>query len=237
MGVKEFWKKMKWWKKIALLIALIVVVFVLTVLIIFPISCSDTDTYLGNEIEKANYCNTKEDCIEIYNPRGCTTYINKNKVNKIRLLDTLYFFKVIMFKCPITLLECMPCFDAECKNSKCQSVCLQDICDKEVKFIVKSVCKFESDYKIFISNDANVDIVGWKIRLYQTVEKEDGINSDEGIQAFGTRQITVTPQTVTEVRKVEAFPLIRVADTDFICAQNIDSYGDFSGSPITEECT
>lgn len=124
---------------------------------------------------------------------------------------------------------------------------VQVICATDVVFDVKSVC-YEDEavkcdplttdcYKILIQNDGKESIKKWKIRIYEDETKVDPLDSSVGIPAFGLAQIPVKPTTVTNVRKVEAIPIIQRAGADVVCSQNVDAFGDTSGEPIVTPCT
>lgn len=240
MSLKEFWKKMNWQKKI-ILIVLIVLILALVSFIIFPITCSGIDTFFRNEVEKANYCNTKEDCIEVHNILGCTTYVNKYGASKINLLDTLYIFKNGISNCDIPFLECSPCFGAECKNNKCQPICLLDICDNEVKFTIKDACidrkVSDSAVKIVISNDGHRDIESLKISVFSAV---DNAKTKE---AFTSRipALSIKSETVDagipEAKMIGAIPNIIIDGNPLMTCQltNIPEFGDVTGD-VLDSC-
>lgn len=119
-----------------------------------------------------------------------------------------------------------------CENNRCRLF----MCAIDVVFNVESVCKSGNDYKVLIKNDGKKGIISWEVRLWQTAKKVERTYSSTPIKAGESAQITVTPENVTEVRMVEAIPIIKIADKEITCAQTIESYGNLEGAPITEEC-
>lgn len=105
-------------------------------------------------------------------------------------------------------------------------------CATDVVFDIKSVCKSGSDYKISIQNNGKEGIAKWKVRFYQDESKVESTDSSTFINAFDISDIIVTPPTITEVRKIELIPIIRIAGTDVVCAQNIAVYSPLTGEPI-----
>jgi hypothetical protein len=99
-----------------------IVIFVLLVSVIILGGCSQNwpsqdKSYIVKEIEKANYCTTKEDCVDVGRkcPFGCYIYVNKDEVGRIRsLLDS--YKSTCMF-------DCAYCPGVECKDKKCEPVC------------------------------------------------------------------------------------------------------------------
>ncbi|MEK6922171.1 MAG: hypothetical protein AABX08_00025 [Nanoarchaeota archaeon] len=79
------------------------------------------EDYIKNEIDKANYCNTKSDCVNIGNqcPFGCYIYVNKDQAERISgLIDD--YINAQEARCEY---GCLPCNDVICKNNKCEAVC------------------------------------------------------------------------------------------------------------------
>jgi hypothetical protein len=74
-------------------------------------------SYITKEIEKANYCETKEDCVDAGGkcPFGCYTYVNKGEVDRIKTLLDSYESTCIF--------DCAYCPYFECKNNKCEPIC------------------------------------------------------------------------------------------------------------------
>ena len=79
--------------------------------------CAKTEDYIKNEIEKANHCNTKQDCIDAGGkcPFGCYVYVNKNEVDRISNLISSYRSNCIY--------SCILCQDVACENNMCEPVC------------------------------------------------------------------------------------------------------------------
>lgn len=79
--------------------------------------CTANESNIRNQIQKANYCTTKDDCIDAGGkcPFGCYNYVNKNEFNRIqRLLDSF------SNEC---IYDCMMCPDVECVDNICEPVC------------------------------------------------------------------------------------------------------------------
>jgi hypothetical protein len=96
---------------------LAVVIIGVLLLIFLP---NTTEPYIKNQIEKANYCNVKEDCALAAAgkcPFGCYVYVNKDKADTITELIEAY---VPRNTCEYS---CLQCLDVECKDNKCEPVC------------------------------------------------------------------------------------------------------------------
>lgn len=73
------------------------------------------EKYIRNQIENANYCDTKDDCRRVNSkcPFDCYVSVNKNEVERINGLIKLY---------PRTCLySCGPLKEVNCTDNKCQS--------------------------------------------------------------------------------------------------------------------
>lgn len=94
-----------------------VIIFALLIFVLITLSCSKSESYIKSKIEEANYCNTKEDCVNVGNkcPFGCYVYVNKNEADKISNLVNSYKSNCIY--------ACIPCLDVECKNNRCEPIC------------------------------------------------------------------------------------------------------------------
>lgn len=123
---------------------------------------------------------------------------------------------------------------------------VQVICATDVIFDIKSVCKVDGalTYKVLIQNDGKENLKDWKIRLYKdenTVDSNPTITplptgSDKMLPAFGVKQYEITTD-LDSVSKIEAFPLIEKGGKSITCSQNVDAYGDASGSPIGSDAS
>ncbi|MGM0439305.1 MAG: hypothetical protein ACQEP3_02640 [Patescibacteria group bacterium] len=75
------------------------------------------EAYVSWKLEKANYCEVKEDCVNLGDkcPFGCYIYVNENEEKEMKkLLDSFES------KC---VYGCEQCLEVECASGKCQSVC------------------------------------------------------------------------------------------------------------------
>jgi len=80
-------------------------------------SCQSAENRIKEEIEKANYCNTKDDCVLAGSecPFGCYIYVNVDEAERItRIIDNFES------RC---IYSCISCPDVECSESKCVPVC------------------------------------------------------------------------------------------------------------------
>ena len=79
-------------------------------------SCSSEDS-IKREIDKANYCSTKDDCILVGGkcPFGCYIYANQAEASRIKNLVDGYESNCAYM--------CIECSGVECVNNKCQPVC------------------------------------------------------------------------------------------------------------------
>jgi len=110
--VKKLRKLMNKRKKI---IIIVIIIFILIILLI--ISYKTSESYIRKQIERANYCSTKDDCTLISGkcPFDCNIYINKNEVLEIQNLIK-FFDSYCMYKCMI-------CKEFDCVNNKCVQRC------------------------------------------------------------------------------------------------------------------
>jgi len=85
----------------------------LVFVLIFLFGCTQYQPFVENEIEKANYCEVKEDCaiIEGQCPFGCFIGVNKEKASSIQDLVDSYHSNCIY--------ECIGYEGVECENNKC----------------------------------------------------------------------------------------------------------------------
>ena len=114
---------------------------------------------------------------------------------------------------------------------------IQVVCATDVVFNVKSACWGDDEYNVVISNDGKTDIIKWRFRIYYS---DTNVTSSaeiiEPILKFGLQSIPIGDNNATMVqgaKKIEAIPIIKPSGTEITCAQNIDSYGDTTGSEIS----
>ena len=90
---------------------------ILTIVLVSLFGCSRSKVYIKNEIEKANYCDVKEDCVDAGGkcPFGCYVYVNKNEVHRIENLIASFRSDCIY--------DCISCRNVECINNTCEPVC------------------------------------------------------------------------------------------------------------------
>ncbi len=102
-------------KKIIIFSLIIAVILVIVLINLFGFSRSEI--YIKNEIEKANYCEVKKDCVNVNGkcPFGCYVYVNKNEAARIKSLIASFDSNCMH--------DCIHCPDVECKNNKCKPVC------------------------------------------------------------------------------------------------------------------
>ncbi|MFO7711306.1 MAG: hypothetical protein R6V53_06070 [Candidatus Woesearchaeota archaeon] len=81
------------------------------------VACDHSEDNIKKEIEKANYCETKDDCIDVGGkcPFGCYVYVNENEADRIKGLVDSYESDCVY--------GCMACFDVECRDNRCEPVC------------------------------------------------------------------------------------------------------------------
>jgi len=120
---------------------------------------------------------------------------------------------------------------------------IQVVCATDVVFDIKSVCATATSYKILIQNDGKESVTNWVIRFFRSenevvsVDTRD-LTGDFGVLAFGIKQLEITAPTTPvdykeKVTKVEVFPIIQKGGKDIVCSQNVDSYGESTGSAMT----
>lgn len=102
------------WILITILTAIIFCLFILIWSLPFL-----AEGYIKNQIEQANYCNKKDDCIRINNaicPFGCYIFVNKNEANRIKNLISFYN---LINRNPC-VYDCLFLKDYDCGDGKCQ---------------------------------------------------------------------------------------------------------------------
>ncbi len=102
------------------IIAVIVLAFVLAGQQKSPL----TEQQIKFEIEKANYCNAKEDCTPVSYacPFDCNIFVNKKEVSKIEtMLRTFVPTEQNLKRCSV-MGACISATDVECKNNKCEAI-------------------------------------------------------------------------------------------------------------------
>jgi hypothetical protein len=84
---------------------------ILSVSLMFILAHSEVGIQI--EINNANYCEIKEDCVKLEGkcPLGCSILVNKKEANKIKSLIDSYKETCIY--------DCMPLGGIKCENSKC----------------------------------------------------------------------------------------------------------------------
>ena len=98
------------------------IMFVLVIVLLLT-SCVSEET-VKKEIKKANYCETKADCVSLGSmcPFGCYIYVNSAEEDRVRgLMDS--YFKEQRLKGHECVYDCVRCMDVECVDSKCEPVC------------------------------------------------------------------------------------------------------------------
>lgn len=73
--------------------------------------------YVDWRLNEANYCEVKEDCINLGSkcPFGCYIYVNSEEEEKMNNLLNSFESKCIY--------GCEQCLDVECVSGECQPVC------------------------------------------------------------------------------------------------------------------
>lgn len=98
---------------------IIVTAALLIVLSIFILSSRSAiyEFYIESEIEKANYCETEDDCVDAGSkcPFGCYNYVNKAEAERISGLLGSFDSDCIY--------DCAFCADVRCVDHKCEPVC------------------------------------------------------------------------------------------------------------------
>ena len=69
--------------------------------------------YIYNEVNHANYCELKEDCVDAGGkcPFGCRILVNKNEADYVK--------KIISSYKSTCIYDCMPLGEIKCENSRC----------------------------------------------------------------------------------------------------------------------
>jgi len=115
----KIWKK--WWFWV------LIVFFLLISFVLFSPILSEK--YTRVQIEKANYCDVKEECVLLEGEClfGCGVFVNENEADKIKdLIDD--YDSNSQLHCGYM---CMPLFDVNCDKNKCVAVytCEGDYCE------------------------------------------------------------------------------------------------------------
>ena len=86
------------------------------ILFLVYINKPPSEDYIRNEIEKANYCSSKDDCVLAGSkcPFGCHIFVNKNEKDKISDLIEGY-----QGTC---LYACVELKDYNCIDKKCAAI-------------------------------------------------------------------------------------------------------------------
>jgi hypothetical protein len=95
---------------------LYIIIIILAVFITGFLFYIQSKYYIYNEINRANYCEVKEDCVNAGGkcPFGCRILVNKNEANYIKKIVSSYKEKCIY--------DCMPPGEIKCENNKCLEI-------------------------------------------------------------------------------------------------------------------
>lgn len=99
----------KWWFWVVLAIILILVIIQ-----------GPFHTYVSNQLERANYCDIKEDCVNIGSQCefGCDTLVNRNEEHNMKEIFKLY--KLVSKSCDSFCFDDTMRFkEKNCVNNKC----------------------------------------------------------------------------------------------------------------------
>lgn len=91
--------------------------YLLALAILLVASCASQEESIKREIESANFCETKEDCILVGSkcPFDCYIYSNAKEADRIKNLVDSYE--------SACAYSCIMCDDVACENGKCKPVC------------------------------------------------------------------------------------------------------------------
>jgi len=101
-------------KDIIRLLIISAILFSATVLMA---GCRYEQAHIKDEIDKANHCDVKEDCVDAGGkcPFGCYAYVNINEAARIKGLIDSYDSDCVY--------GCLYCPDVECTNNTCKPMC------------------------------------------------------------------------------------------------------------------
>lgn len=73
--------------------------------------------YINWKLEKANYCEVDEDCVDLGSkcPFGCYIYVNNAEEKEMKNLLNSFESKCVY--------GCAECLEVDCVSGKCQSAC------------------------------------------------------------------------------------------------------------------
>lgn len=96
-----------------LIIGLVILIAIAS-LLYFVLKVNGSENKIKKEIELANYCETKSDCVQVESkcPFDCFVYVNKNEKERINKLISNY-----ESNCVYGCIQVVPVFD--CVNKKC----------------------------------------------------------------------------------------------------------------------
>ena len=96
-------------------IAIIVVLLILLVVVLAFFN-PRSEGNIKKEIELANYCNAKSDCVDVGGkcPFGCYVFVNKNESQRIETLINSYESTCVY--------SCIALQGFDCVESKCQPI-------------------------------------------------------------------------------------------------------------------
>ncbi len=97
------------------IIIFFVIIFIVVFLVIIFYNGQVSGSHIKDEIEKANYCKIKDDCVLAGSkcPFGCHIFVNKNEEEKISGLIDNY-----QTTC---MYACVELKDYGCVNNKCEA--------------------------------------------------------------------------------------------------------------------
>ena len=95
----------------------LIAILIVFILIAMLISFLNSEYYIKYQIDKADYCDTKEDCVDAGGkcPFGCYVYVNEEEVDRISSKIENYDSNCVY--------GCVRCSDVACIDGRCEPVC------------------------------------------------------------------------------------------------------------------
>ena len=114
MGLLKRW----WFWAIVVILALAIIYFGFLGIMASLFLRHGSVDFIRSEIDEANYCDVKEDCVNIGTkcPFGCDIYVNEGEADRIKELVYSYDGEDCIY-------DCYLCPGVECVNNSCVEVC------------------------------------------------------------------------------------------------------------------
>jgi len=108
----------KWWFWVLVVLVLAIIYFGFIGVMMHLFVRYGSEEFIQSEINEANYCDVKEDCVNIGTkcPFGCDIYVNGDEADRIKEMVYSYDEDECIY-------DCMACPSVECVEGKCVEIC------------------------------------------------------------------------------------------------------------------